>query len=257
MGDKADNIPGVFKCGPKTAVKWLDAYDDLKGVIANASEVKGKIGENLREAVPNLPLSYDLATIKLDVELAETLDNLGIKSPDTEALRPMLERYQFRAWLNELDGKSAPAKAAAAPKAPKVEKIEKRDYQIISTKVVLNRWIKTIEESGSFAFDTETTSLNYMDAEIVGLSFAVTPGEAAYLPLAHDYEGVPAQLDRDETLTKLKPLLENDSVKKIGQNLKYDRNVLLNHGIDLRGITEDTMLQSYVCLLYTSDAADE
>ncbi len=247
VGDKADNIPGVFKCGPKTAVKWLDAYDDLKGVIANASEVKGKIGENLREAVPNLPLSYDLATIKLDVELEESLDSLDIKSPDTEALRPMLERYQFRAWLNELDGKSAPAKAAAAPKAPKVEKIEKRDYQTISTKVVLNRWIKSIEESGSFAFDTETTSLNYMDAEIVGLSFAVTPGEAAYLPLAHDYEGAPAQLDRDETLTKLKPLLENDSVKKIGQNLKYDRNVLLNHGIDLRGITEDTMLQSYIC----------
>ena len=247
VGDKSDNIPGVVKCGPKTAVKWLDLYDNFEGVIANAEEVKGKIGENLREALPTLPLSYDLATIKLDVELEESLDSLNIKEADTKTLRPMLERYQFRAWLNELDGKSTAPSGGTAPEVPKPEKVEKRDYQIISSKSVLNKWIKRIEEKGVFAFDTETTSINYMDAEVVGLSFAVDVGEAAYLPLAHDYDGVQAQLDRDEVLEKFKPLLESEQIKKIGQNLKYDRNVLLNHDIDLRGIEHDTMLQSYVC----------
>lgn len=247
VGDKSDNIPGVVKCGPKTAVKWLGLYDSFDGVIANAEEVKGKIGENLREAIPTLPLSYELATIKLDVELEETLDSLNIKEADTETLRPMLERYQFRAWLNELDGKTKAPFGGTAPEVPTAEKVEKRDYQIVSSKSVLNKWLKRIEDAGIFAFDTETTNINYMDAEIVGLSFAVEVGEAAYLPLSHDYEGAPTQLERDEVLEIFKPLLESEKLKKIGQNLKYDRNVLLNHGIDLRGIEHDTMLQSYVC----------
>ena len=247
VGDKSDNIPGVVKCGPKTAVKWLGLYDSFEGVIANAEEVKGKIGENLREAIPTLPLSYELATIKLDVELTETLDSLDIKDADTETLRPMLERYQFRAWLNELDGKTTAPSGGTAPEVPTADKIEKRDYQIVSSKSVLNKWLKRIKDAGVFAFDTETTSINYMDAEIVGLSFAVEVGEAAYLPLSHDYDGAPAQLERDEVLEKFRPLLESEEIKKIGQNLKYDRNVLLNHGIDLRGIEHDTMLQSYVC----------
>ncbi len=247
VGDKSDNIPGVVKCGPKTAVKWLGLYDDVKGVMAHADEVKGKIGEYLREALPTLPLSYDLATIKLDVELEESIESLSIKEADIETLRPMLERYQFRAWLNELDGKTAAPTGGTAPVVPKVEKVSTRDYQIVSSKAVLNKWLKRIEEAKIFAFDTETTSINYMDAEVVGLSFAVTVGEAAYVPLAHDYEGAPVQLDRDEVLQKFKPLLESEDIKKIGQNLKYDRNVLFNHGIDLRGIEHDTMLQSYVC----------
>ncbi len=247
VGDKSDNIPGVVKCGPKTAVKWLGLYDDVKGVMAHADEVKGKIGEYLREALPTLPLSYDLATIKLDVELEESIESLSIKEADIETLRPMLERYQFRAWLNELDGKTVAPTGGTAPVVPKVEKVSTRDYQIVSSKAVLNKWLKRIEEAKIFAFDTETTSINYMDAEVVGLSFAVAVGEAAYLPLAHDYEGAPVQLDRDEVLQKFKPLLESEDIKKIGQNLKYDRNVLLNHGIDLRGIEHDTMLQSYVC----------
>lgn len=247
VGDKSDNIPGVVKCGPKTAVKWLGLYDDVKGVMANADDVKGKIGEYLREALPTLPLSYDLATIKLDVELEETIDSLSINEADMDTLRPMLERYQFRAWLNELDGKTTAPSGGTAPVVPKAEKITKRDYQIVSSKAVLNKWLKRIEDSQVFAFDTETTSINYMDAEVVGLSFAVDVGEAAYLPLAHDYDGAPSQLDRDEVLEKFKPILESETIKKIGQNLKYDRNVLLNHGVELRGIAHDTMLQSYVC----------
>jgi len=247
VGDKSDNIPGVNKCGPKTAVKWLGLYDSLDGVVANADEIKGKIGEYLREAIPLLPLSYDLATIKLDVELEETISTLSIKEPDVETLRPMLERYQFRAWLNELEGKSAAPSAKSTPSAPKVEKVGKREYEIVSSSESLDKWLKKIEEKGSFAFDTETTSLSYMDAEVVGFSFAVQVGEAAYLPMAHDYDGAPDQLSRDEVLKKFKPVLEDDGIKKIGQHLKYDRNVLLNHGIELRGIEHDTMLQSYVC----------
>ncbi len=247
VGDKADNIPGVHKCGPKTAVKWLDLYDTMDGVMENADEIKGKIGEYLREALPLLPLSYDLATIKLDVELDETIETLKIRDTDTETLRPMLERYQFRAWLNELDGQTTAVSGGTAPEVPAVDKIEKRDYEIITTKASLKKWLKRIKDKGIFAFDTETTSISYMDAEVVGLSFAVEMGEAAYLPVAHDYEGAPDQLSRDEVLEVFKPILESEKIKKIGQHLKYDRNVLLNHGIDLRGIEHDTMLQSYVC----------
>ena len=159
----------------------------------------------------------------------------------------MLERYQFRAWLNELDGKTVAPSGGTKPSVPKVEKVEKRDYQIVKTKAELNKWLKKIKDKKCFAFDTETTSINYMDAEVVGLSFAVEVGEAAYLPLAHDYEDAPDQLSRDEVLEKFKPLLESKDIKKIGQHLKYDRNVLLNHGIELCGIEHDTMLQSYVC----------
>ena len=174
------------------------------------------------------------------------MDDLGIKPADVETLRPMLERFQFRAWLNELEGKTS-APASVTPSVPEPEKVEKRDYQIITSKAVLNKWVKRIEQAKEFAFDTETTSIDYMQAEIVGLSFAVEVGEAAYVPLTHDYEGAPVQLDRNEVLEKFKPLLESTELKKIGQNLKYDRNVLLNHGIDMRGIEHDTMLQSYVC----------
>ena len=245
VGDTSDNIPGVVKCGPKTAVKWLGLYDSFDGVVAHADEVKGKIGENLRAALPTLPLSYELATIKLDVELEQSIDELVIKEPDTEKLKSYLQRYEFKSWLNELDGNQG-SSAESAHAIPKLPKIDQRNYQCIDSAEELDSWIAKIEAAGIFAFDTETTSLNYMEAEVVGLSFSVEMGEAAYLPLAHDYEDAPQQLDREETLSKLKPLLESDSVKKIGQNLKYDRNVLLNHGISLGGIEHDTMLASYV-----------
>ncbi len=245
MGDASDNIPGVVKCGPKTAVKWLGLYDSFEGVLEHADEVKGKIGENLRAAIPTLPLSYELATIKLDVELDHTIDQLTIVEADKKALRPYLERFEFKSWLNELDG-TKPVTTTTAPAIPKSEKISKRDYQIITDQATLDGWLKKIESAGVLAFDTETTSLHYMDAEVVGISFAVEMGKAAYLPLAHDYEDAPLQLNRDDVLAQFKPILESDQIKKIGQNLKYDRNVLLNYGIDLRGIEHDTMLQSYV-----------
>lgn len=245
VGDTSDNIPGVVKCGPKTAVKWLGLYDSFDGVVAHADEVKGKIGENLRAAIPTLPLSYELATIKLDVELEQTIDELVITEPEAEALKPLLQRYEFKSWLNELEGKQG-SSASSAHAIPKLPKIGKKNYQQIANAEDLDRWINSIESAGFVAFDTETTSLNYMDAEIVGLSFAIKMGEAAYVPLAHDYEGAPQQLDRDETLAKLKPLLESDKIKKVGQNLKYDQNVLMNYSIDLGGIEHDTMLASYV-----------
>ncbi len=245
VGDTSDNIPGVVKCGPKTAVKWLGLYDSFEGVVAHADEVKGKIGENLRAAIPTLPLSYELATIKLDVELEQTIDELVITEPDADTLKPLLQRYEFKSWLNELEGKQG-STANAAHAIPKLPKIDKRNYQQVDSTEDLDQWISRIESAGIFSFDTETTSLYYMDAEIVGLSFAVEMGQAAYVPLAHDYEGAPQQLDRDETLGKLKPLLESDKIKKIGQNLKYDQNVLTNYGIELRGIEHDTMLASYV-----------
>lgn len=246
MGDTSDNIPGVVKCGPKTAVKWLGLYDSFEGVVAHADEVKGKIGENLRAAIPTLPLSYELATIKLDVELDQTIDQLTIVEPDKKNLRPYLERYEFKSWLNELDG-AKPVTTTTAPAIPETKKITKRDYQVITDQAALDGWLKKIETAAQLAIDTETTSIYYMDAEVVGLSFAVEMGEAAYLPLAHDYEDAPLQLNRDDVLAQFKPILENAQIKKIGQNLKYDRNVLLNYGIDLRGIEHDTMLQSYVC----------
>ncbi len=246
MGDTSDNIPGVVKCGPKTAVKWLGLYDSFEGVLAHADEVKGKIGENLRAAIPTLPLSYELATIKLDVELDKTVDDLTIAEPDKKKLRTFLERFEFKSWLNELDG-AKPVTTTTAPAIPEIAKITKRDYQTITEQVDLDNWIKKIEAAGVLAIDTETTSIYYMDAQLVGLSFAVEMGEAAYLPLAHDYEEAPVQLDRDNVLALFKPLLESEQIRKIGQNLKYDRNVLLNYGIELRGIEHDTMLQSYVC----------
>ncbi len=246
MGDTSDNIPGVVKCGPKTAVKWLGLYDSFEGVLAHADEVKGKIGENLRAAIPTLPLSYELATIKLDVELDQSIEELSIAEPDKKTLRTYLERFEFKSWLNELDG-NKPVKVATAPAVAAAQKVLKRDYQVVNDSAQLENWIARIRKAGVFAFDTETTSINYMDAEIVGLSFAVEAGEAAYVPLAHDYEDAPKQLDRTATLALFKPLLESNEIRKIGQNLKYDRNVLLNYDIDLCGIEHDTMLQSYVC----------
>lgn len=246
VGDTADNIPGVNKCGPKTAVKWLTAYDSLQGVIAHAGDIKGKIGEHLAAALEHLPLSYQLATIKLDVELECAPTQLVIGEA-TENLREYLERYEFKAWLNELDGKTAAANTVAAPMPDKPQKLDRRDYSTITSEADLQAWIDRIESVGRCAIDTETTSINYMDARIVGVSMAVEAGEAVYLPMAHDYVGAPEQVSLESGLAMLKPLLENPQIRKVGQNLKYDRNVLLNHAIELRGIEHDTMLQSYVC----------
>ena len=252
MGDKVDNIPGVEKCGPKTAVKWLTAYETLQGVMDNADAVKGKIGENLRAALDFLPLSYDLATIKLDVELEQNLTEIETQPVDKDALLASFTEFEFKTWVTELGGKVEDKPSAKAGNdnateevtAP-VEDIE-TEYTTIFDQAQLDEWFAQLEKAELFAFDTETTSLNYMDAEIVGLSFAIEAGKAAYVPLAHSYEDAPEQLDRDAVLAQFKPLLENADSKKVGQHLKYDAHVLANYGIELKGIQFDTMLESYV-----------
>lgn len=255
IGDTVDNVPGVAKVGPKTAVKWLDEYGSLPTIIERAAEFKGKIGDNLREAVAYLPLSYELVTIKCDLELNITPETLAFNPQDTDKLRELYERYEFRTRLAALKATDSPlpnlppqgGKEQDAPTADLLTPIPAcATYQTILTQTDLNAWLARLQAAGEFAFDTETTSLDYMQAEIVGVSLAIQAGEAAYLPLAHDYLGVPEQLNRETVLVQLQPLLENESLRKIGQNLKYDRSVLLNHGIELRGIAHDTMLESYV-----------
>lgn len=256
MGDSVDNVPGVDKVGPKTAVKWLQEYDSLATIMERAAEFKGKVGENLRAALPHLPLSYELVTIKCDVPLPIEPEGLAFTPPDFEALRELYTRYEFRSRLNALDKLVVTTKSISASSEPQaslplnlslpVPLPKDLQYQTILAQADLDQWLARIQQAGEFAFDTETTSLNYMDAQIVGVSFALQTGEAAYLPLAHDYLGAPVQLNREAALAQLKPLLEDEALGKIGQNLKYDRNVLLNHGISLNGIKQDTMLQSYV-----------
>lgn len=242
VGDKVDNIPGVDKCGPKTAVKWLESYETLDNLLEHANEIKGKIGEHLRSAIEQLPLSKELATIKTDVELDFGIRELSHDKPDTEKLLAIFREMEFKSWVTELE-RSDDATVENSEPTPD---IPEKHYSVILDQSELDHWIKRLDGANLFAFDTETTSLNYMNAEVVGVSFAIDPGEAAYVPLGHDYMGAPEQLDRDAVLAQLKPLLENPKKQKIGQNLKYDKNVLANHDISLDGIAEDTMLESYV-----------
>lgn len=244
MGDKIDNIPGVEKCGPKTAVKWLNEYGSLEGVIKAADTVKGKIGENLRAALEQLPLSYELATIKTDVALSTPLSELLPVDPDQEQLKTLFDEFEFKSWLAELERGSPGSKAIDT--VPDVAAPTEVNYQCVLEQADFDTWLQTLQAADLFAFDTETTGLDYMTAQIVGVSFAVKAGEAAYVPLAHDYLGAPQQLSRDSVLAALKPLLEDADKAKVGQNLKYDAHILQNHGISLRGIAHDTMLESYV-----------
>jgi len=261
MGDKVDNIPGVVKCGPKTAVKWLAEHGTLDEVIANADKVKGKIGENLRDALEQLPLSYQLATIKCDVELEQTVEQLQPTEPDIESLTSLYQEFELKRLLADLSkgsDKSTNSEQTATSKSSKTSKevkidgvdvvaveVTDCDYDIIFEKASFDVWLEKLKSSDSFAFDTETTSVDYMKAELVGLSFAVEVGKAAYVPLTHDYIGAPEQLDRDWVLAQLKPLLESIEIKKIGQNLKYDANVLSQYDINLQGVAFDTMIESY------------
>ena len=257
MGDKVDNIPGVVKCGPKTAVKWLTEHGTLDEVIANADKVKGKIGENLRDALEQLPLSYQLATIKCDVELEQTAAELGPKAPDIAALSELYQKFELKRLLADLNkgggeasatnAKATVSKNSTDEQAAVIEAVdvEESQYDIILDKTLFAQWLNKLQESDAFAFDTETTSVNYMKADLVGLSFAIEVGKAAYVPLTHDYEDAPEQLDKDWVLAQLKPLLESTSIKKIGQNLKYDANVLSHYDIALQGIEFDTMIESY------------
>jgi len=246
MGDKSDNIPGVPSVGPKTAAKWLNEYDSLEGVVKNAEAIKGKVGEKLREHIDQLPLSKDLTTIRCDLELGLTVDELKIQSSDTLLLKQLYTEMGFKTWLKALTVSSDEDEAQES-KNNKRTVVKKAKYEAILSQKDFARWLKKLEKAKLIAFDIETDSLDYMQANVVGLSFAVTPGEAAYVPLMHNYPGAPKQLNRDEVLAQLEPILNAKQAKIIGHNLKYDRSVLLNHNIRLDGIKYDTMLESYVC----------
>lgn len=267
VGDTVDNIPGVDKVGPKTAAKWLAEYGSLDAIVEHAAEIKGAVGENLRRALDWLPMGRRLVTVKCDCPLDEVPDiatSLVPRDEDRDALMELFDRYSFRTWLKEVsiedaavidedaDGdKVAPQPSGVIddtlPAARPGADVERR-YETILTDQALAEWIARIDAAELTAFDTETTSLDPMRARLVGLSFSVEPGHAAYLPLAHRTmdSGAPLQLPFDETLARLKPWLENPDRKKVGQNLKYDTHVLANHGIALAGIAHDTLLQSYV-----------
>ena len=271
VGDSSDNIPGIEKVGPKTAAKWLGQYGTLDSVIAHAQEITGKVGENLRAGMENLELSRKLATIHTDLEMPLTSEQLTPGAPDIEQLRQLYTRYELRALLRQLDGGDGSASVAGAPSpgtsstggttaapaadtggvtidlpaAHPLSKLE-RHYETITQWPDLERWITALKSAELFAFATQTTSPDYMKAEIVGLSFCIQPGIAAYVPLRHDYAGAPEQLEAARVLTALKPILEDPERGKVGHNLKYDAHVLANHGINLNGMRFDTMLESYV-----------
>ncbi len=267
MGDTVDNVPGVEKCGPKTAAKWLGEYGSLDAIIASADQVKGKIGDNLRAALPRLPLNRELVTIKTDVALDGGPETLALRERDADALRVLYARYGFNQALKELEGgnggpvgdavREAPVSvrgtaagfarsAQVDAAAPDAALSAPGEYEAIATQEQLGAWIERLRGAERFAFDCETDSLDALRANLVGLSFCVEPGHAAYLPLAHDYPGAPVQLDRAATLAALKPLLEDAGIPKLGQHGKYDLHVLARHGIDVRGYHDDTMLESFV-----------
>ena len=235
VGDAVDNVPGVPKVGPKTATRWLETYRTLDNLVAHAEDIKGKVGDNLRQFLEQLPVSRQLVTIKTDVKLDVTPKDLIQSTPDEDRLRALFSRLEFKTWLSELGGTNT-----ADTQSPEV------NYTIILDEKSLRQWIKRLSKAGVFSLDTETTSLDTLCAELVGISFTDHAGEGAYLPLAHDYVGAPLQVSLKDALTCLRPLLEDSKIGKIGQNLKYDRSVLQNYGIDLKGIRFDTMLESYV-----------
>ena len=247
VGDTSDNIPGVPKVGPKTAAKWLNEYGCLDQIVERAAEIPGKVGENLRASLQQIPLSRQLATICCEVPLDVTPDALQRRSPDQPTLERLLKELEFTAWLKSisLNTPSSPESTHPAQLASEETK-SPGHYETIETQARLEHWLKRLEASKSFTFDTETDGLDYMRAQIVGISISVVENEAAYIPLAHRNLSKAIQLDRNTTLDLLRPILEDASYKKIGQNLKFDQHILANHGIHLRGIQHDTMLQSYV-----------
>jgi DNA polymerase-1 len=238
VGDSSDNIPGVPRVGAKTAAKWLNQYPTADDIIENADDIAGKVGECLRDNIEQLKLSRDLATIRQDVELETEFDDLTPGGADEDVLREIYGRFELRQLLRQLDGDSgdAPAENVKA----------EGEYETVLGWAAFDRWLEAIEAAELVAFDTETTSLDYMEAELVGISVSVEAGKAAYVPVAHDYPGAPEQLPRDEVLAKLKPWLEDATSKKVGHHLKYDAHILARYGIGLEGMAFDSMLESYV-----------
>ncbi|MGB5166050.1 MAG: DNA polymerase I, partial [Woeseiaceae bacterium] len=238
VGDTSDNIPGVPKVGAKTAAKWLNEYGSVDEIIAHADDIKGKVGESLRDNIEQLKLSRELATIRQDLELPVTGDALLPSDADVAVLRKLYSHFELRTLLRQIDD------ADQEPEAPLEQ--SQGDYETVLDWDAFDRWMKKLAQAELVALDTETTSLDYMQAEVVGLSVAVKPGEAAYIPVAHDYPGAPDQLPRDEVLEKMREFLEDDAQAKVGHHLKYDAHVLARHGIALRGMKFDSMLESYV-----------
>src|SRR5450830_619961 len=264
IGDTSDNVPGVEKVGPKTAVKWLKQYGSLDNIVAHADEITGVVGENLRKALPWLPTARELITIRCDVGIQESLTDLATQPQDKAKLAELFDRFDFKTWRRELDLPAAPTNkpTATTPTHASADlfaaaALHSRHYETILTEQDLSKWLDKISQAELVCFDTETTSLDPMTAKLVGMSFATIAGEAAYLPLKHDYPGAPDQLPFEATLARIKPLLENPTIKKVGQNLKYDKHVLANLNIELNGIAHDTLLQSYVLESHRSHGMDD
>jgi len=287
IGDTSDNVPGVQKVGPKTAVKWLKQYGSLENIVAHADEISGVVGENLRKALEWIPTARELITIRCDVGIQERLSDLSPQPQDKAKLAELYEHLDFKTWLREIQGElqksttfqhaelfdqtdnqpaaSTPAKSyqpepaheVAPSDTPSYTPNTSRDYTTILSHEQLEQWLLKLQSAALICVDTETTSLDPMSAKIVGLSFSVAAGSAAYLPLMHDYFDAPEQLDFAECLSKIKPILENPAIKKVGQNLKYDQHVLANHGIQLNGIAHDTLLQSYVFESHKTHGMDD
>ena len=245
VGDRADNIPGVQGVGPKTAAKWLAEYVTLKNLLEHIDQLRGKVAARLYDAGDVLALSKQLVTIDCKVDIPCEIESLQLSKPNITALRENYTKLGFRKWLGELNGKVS-KEAVTTDNVMSESQNLPIDYQLILDWKSFDKWLKDLKCADCFAFNIETTNLEYMSAEIVGISFSLRPGCAAYIPLSHDYDGAPKQLDREEVLHKLKSLLEDDNVKKIGHNLKYNRNVLGNYNICLHGIMHDPMLESYV-----------
>ncbi|MCA1324350.1 DNA polymerase I [Herbaspirillum sp. alder98] len=267
IGDTVDNVPGVEKCGPKTAVKWLTAYGSLDGVIENAPKITGVVGENLRRALDWLPQGRVLVTVKTDCDLSAhmgtILDSLTMQPQDNAALKDLFTRYNFKTWLREISeaGNAAPVAATAVAAADGATPVAGADpvaqgglfaarvaaeYETVLTDAQLDAWLAIIDSATLTAVDTETTSLDAMQAQLVGISLCCDTRRAAYIPVAHDYQDAPTQLAREHVLARLKPWFEDASKPKLGQNLKYDSHVLANYGVTINGIVHDTLLQSYV-----------
>ena len=248
IGDTVDNVPGVEKVGPKTAVKWLIQYGSLDGVMAHAGEIGGVVGENLRKAVAWLPKARELLTIKCDVALPVHVSALTPNAPDRDKLIALFSQFEFKTWTRELQaaGAASQAPSAAAQETPPVDPVREARYETVLTEAQLDAWLDTLARAELVSVDTETTSLDPMQAQLVGISLSVTPHAGAYIPLAHRYASAPRQLELALVLAKLQPWFENPQQKKLGQNLKYDAHVLANHGVQLQGVAHDTLLQSYV-----------
>jgi DNA polymerase I len=251
IGDSVDNVPGVPKVGPKTAVKWLTQYGTLDEIIRNAPDIGGAVGQNLRDSLDWLPQARALLTIKCDVALPLQLQDLAPQPQDKARLATLFDRFEFRTWRRELDGAEPPAgsepqpPAAVVPEPPAAPQYP-RQYETVLTKAALETWLQRIESAELTAVDTETTSLEPMTAELVGISLAVEPGQAAYIPVGHVYAGAPEQLSREDVLAALKPWLENPQRAKLGQHFKYDMHVFANCGVQVAGVAHDTLLESYV-----------